>query len=284
MLQMKKVKYLVCFLVSVLVMQSCFQNMEEPEFNYPTGTPDPTGAYEALKIHLTFDQKILDVSTYQFIPSLMGDIEYVDGKIGKAIKLSKDTSYILLDRHPAIDELMRDTLSNLGSFTLAFWMNCERNKSATGIFTISNTKTFWGNLEVFFENTSSETEAFIKVHMNNIQSGANKESWQEVRFPNGFQKWNHVVFSYNGSKSEFNVYQNGVNVLKKDLDNYGPLKFENLGSLVIGTCQFQTQPSLTSGSGNQTWAGWYKGDFDDLRFYNKALSDADIKIMFEAKN
>ena len=49
--------------------------------------------------------------------------------------------------------------------------------------------------------------------------------------------------------------------------------------MVFGTVHFQTTPSLTSSSTRQDWASYLTGQLDEVRIYNKALSDAEISSL-----
>jgi len=60
---------------------------------------------------------------------------------------------------------------------------------------------------------------------------------------------------------------------------YGPLKFPTTEA-VIGTWQFQTNPSLTTSATAQSWAESYTGLLDNFRLYNKALSAAEVSALY----
>jgi hypothetical protein len=49
---------------------------------------------------------------------------------------------------------------------------------------------------------------------------------------------------------------------------------------VLGTWQFQTNPSLTASAGAQSWAESYVGLLDNFRIYDKALSSAEVSALF----
>ena len=61
---MKKIIYF--FLVSIFVIQACYQDMDnEPDFNYPESSSEPTGEHESLK---PVSYTHLDVYKRQILP------------------------------------------------------------------------------------------------------------------------------------------------------------------------------------------------------------------------
>lgn len=267
-------KLFVPALLLALMMQSCFQELEQnPPFDYPQQPPPP--AYNPKKVALTFENQAKDESTYRINTQMHGSATFVTGKNGKAYQGSED-SYILIKPNPAAypgDISLRDTIANLGSFTVAFWMKTAQPEKATGIFSISNTKKFWGNLDIFMEK-STDNEAFFKMHLYN---GVTEKWVSDIKIANAIGDWVHLTFRYSAETKKLSVFKDGEPVINKDFTGFGKIAYDDMGDLVVGTLQFQTNPSLTSGAKAQTWAANYKGLLDDFLFYNKALDDAEIK-------
>lgn len=282
---MKIMKYLLG-LSLVLTMQSCFQDFKEPAFNYPESKPAPSMDNSVPeKVKISFNSgKIEDEGYYQFTISAVGDGSVVNGGItDKAYKGATD-SYFLMLPHVEIQEEMIDTISGFKNLSLSLWMKSTPNKAATGIFSIPNTKEFWGNFDVFLDNNNSSTEAFFKVHIFNNVKGKGEERWAEVRIPNFFtDTWQHLVFSYDSAKSKLTVWHNASNIFESVYEDYGELNFKDIGSLLMGTLQFQTIPSQTSASEKQDWAGFYEGMLDNIHLYNEPLSQEDVKYIFNNK-
>lgn len=270
---MKKFIYHIVFIVA-LIMQSCFQDLDQnPDFNYPQQPPPPT--YAPQKLMLTFEDNAKDESNYKIQTQVIGKASFSDGKKGKAYQGAED-AYILITPNPATysgDISIRDTIANLGSFTIAFWMKTKQPEAATGIFSISNTKKFWGNLDIFMEK-SAGNEAFFKMHLYN----GNTEKWVgNAKIAGAIGDWVHLAFRYDAKTELLHIFKNGEIVIKEDFSNFGKIAYNDMGQLVVGTLQFQTKPSLTSAAEAQNWAKSYTGLLDEFRFYNKAISDSEIK-------
>lgn len=274
---MKKYIYssIALFLLAFMV-QSCFQDMDHPGFDYPEELPEKP--YNPMKIGLAFEDNLKDNSIYDFGITAGGTPRFVEGINGKAYQGAADT-YMIVET----PEALKDSIENLGSFTVAFWIKATKCNKATGIFGISNTKQFWGNLDIYLESYSdNETQAFFKVHLRN----GNIERTEEIRIDDVFiNDWVHLSFKYDEKTSKLTVYKNAEEILSRTLGEIsGKLKFSDVGNLVIGTLQFQTIPSLTESATAQDWGAHYLGALDQFHFYNKALKKSEIRNLYVTKD
>jgi len=269
------------------------QKLDRPELgDYPTD-PDPP-PYSDLKSEITFDDNANDAGENKLEPTELKAVTFVDGVSGKAAHFG-DGGYVL---YKGDDEITYpnefkaypgDTLANLGSFTLAFWMNGVGPVvgGAQGLFSISNSAEFWGNLDLFLENNDAGSEAFLKIHMFNagVASG-NGEEWSEIKIPGALDKWTHIAVVYDAATSKLNVYSDGVAVIPDKVlggGSYGRVKFNNFNGMVVGTYQFQTDPSLTN-HGPESWAKSFNGSIDQLRIYTRALSQSEVQAFVDGMN
>lgn len=169
-------------------------------------------------------------------------------------------------------------IKNMQSFTITEWVNTP--PPSTGIidiFTLSNTTKFWGNIELFFENGSDNSNGKLRLHV--FQNG-NDNTYSVDGVTSLFNTWTNIAFTYDAPSSTFTLYVNGSKVNSGTLANVsGPLSFADVGNLVFGTTQFQTTPSQTSGASSQPWASFLTGRLDEVRVYNKALSASDLQAL-----
>jgi hypothetical protein len=281
-------------LAASLAMTAC-QKMERPELKELILDPPPPD-YTDLKSFWSFENNLDDAGENN-LTATSTNVSYVAGINGQAAKIGAG-GYILL---PAVSDtneypngykgLPADTLKNLGSYTLSFWMNGVGpvKGGAQGLFSISNKAEYWGNLDLFLENHDNGSEAFLKVHMFNagVATG-NGDEWAEVKIPNALNKWTHIAVTYNATNSQISIFADGqpTEIAGKVLGggNYGKIKFNNFNGMVLGTYQFQTNPSLTDSHGAETWARSFNGALDQFRIYNRALSAAEITELFNSKN
>lgn len=296
---MKLSKIVIFSLFSILALGfliTACQKLDRPVLGPIIENPTPP-PYKALKSYWQFENNVTDEGENK-LTGTAKNLTYVPGISGQAVRFGAG-GYLLL---PAVKDTVKypneyialpaDTLRNLGSYTLSFWMNGVGpvQGGAQGVFAISNKSAFWGNLEIFLENHSNATdpsEAFLKIHMyNDSKAPANGEQWNELKIPGLLNKWSHLVVAYNAANSQISVYANGqpTSILNKVLDggNYGKIKFKDFNGMVLGNFAFQTTPSLTN-HGPEGWAREFNGAFDQFRIYNRALSAAEITELFTTK-
>ncbi|KRT14402.1 hypothetical protein ASU31_19715 [Pedobacter ginsenosidimutans] len=165
----------------------------------------------------------------------------------------------------------------LKSFTVSEWFNSPAPSTGIiGLFTLANTTQFWGNIEIFIENGSTATDGKLRIHLN--QGGSDKE-YQVNGVQNLFGKWVNLTVSYDQTTSTVKVYINGSRVAAIASTATGPLAFTNTGKFVFGTVQFQTTPSQTTGTTKQDWASFLTGQIDEVRLFDKALTDAEVSAL-----
>lgn len=177
-----------------------------------------------------------------------------------------------------------EKVQKLTSFTVTCWVKTPLNANGTvGLVDIANSSTFWGNLTLYFENNGNATTGNFTAR---TYEGVVKDGNDPfVKLTNPWNQWIHIAYSYNESNSTYTVYYNGTKVKTRVVEGLGALSFKNASKMVFGTSQFQTTPSLTSDTGKQDWASYLTGQLDEVRIYNKALSDKDISVLqrLEAK-
>jgi hypothetical protein len=184
-------------------------------------------------------------------------------------------SYVLSDASPA--------LANLHSFTISTWVNTPPpSVGVIGFFSLANTINFWGNIDMFFENGSDNTNGKVRVHMS--QNGGDF-TFAVDNVPNLFNKWVNIAVSYNETDAKCSLYVNGNLITAATVDKLtGPLAFKNVGKVVFGCVQFMTTPSQTSGSGPQDWASFNTGGTDQVRVYNSVLSAGNVSALYSLEN
>jgi len=114
------------------------------------------------------------------------------------------------------------------------------------------------------------------------QDSRNEPSKGGVQAPKGVNKWNHIVMTWDGSNSNFKIYQNGVKVSNPEWEvrgTTGPLNFFTPTKPLIG--------AWGSNLPGATPEGWQKpmtGSLDELRVFKKALTDAEISALFQLES
>lgn len=147
-------------------------------------------------------------------------------------------------------------------FSAAFWMKINAAPDRSGILSVGaaaedRTKGF----RLFREG--SATEQRIKL---NVGTGAG-ESWNDGGVIDvTLDEWVHVAISISQSKNT--IYFNGVEALSADMDGFDWTDCE----------------TITIGAGGETFSYWdHLSDlslYDELRFFNKALSQDEVQTIY----
>ncbi|RIV42238.1 LamG-like jellyroll fold domain-containing protein [Flagellimonas pelagia] len=169
----------------------------------------------------------------------------------------------------ATDSYLTFPMDNLKSteFSAAFWYKVNPTPDRAGILVVGDDETdrFQG-FRLFREGDA--TSQRIKL---NVGTGAG-ESWNDggvIDVAAG--EWVHVAISI--SQTQSTIYFNGVEMLTSTLS--APIDWTGCEELVIG-------------SGGPTFSYWDHGydasELDELRIFNKALTQSDVQIMINAAN
>lgn len=288
----------------VCVLSSCYKTFDAK--SYAPTKPLPTfGGYgtskeiesASLVDFFTFNGTYAD-SLGGLTGKTEGNIGFTQGVSGKAYQGAVNSSLVFSNPGP---------LKSLSSFTVAFWMNTPNiNGLARGIFSLNNPTDFWGSMDIYMDNPpSDDTHAdtiMFKVHMNNASGVPYGAYFLQAKVPNAVSKWTHMVVTYDAGSSIFNIYENGKAIgvagvagtsgyvispvmPGSDPGNppvtpWGPITWPNPTAAVIGTWQFQTNPSLTGSASAQGWAESFVGALDNFRVYDKALTTIEVNALY----
>jgi hypothetical protein len=195
------------------------------------------------------------------------------GISGQGLQVSS-TGYVVTNTPTAV--------KSLHSFTISVWVNMPLNTGAAGIVSVAHTQNFWGNFDIFFDNGGTATTGVLKVHVYN-KSGSitGSDAWEggyTVSKP--WNTWTQILVTYDDTASTVNVYYDGALAGTNTVTGFAPLDWSQVGQMVFGTLQFQTNPSLTAGSGSQPWAASVNGAIDQVRVYNTPLSATEASALY----
>lgn len=169
------------------------------------------------------------------------------------------------------------SVTGLHSFTITYWVNSPApSNGVIGLVNLAKTDAFWGNIDMFFENGSTSANGKFRAH---IQNGATDAWVSKDGIVNLFDAWVAIGVSYDQAADKFKLYINGSPIYTNIVAGFGPINFTNTGKLVFGAVQFMTTPSQTSNHGAESWASFLTGRLDEVRIYNKALSDTDVSAL-----
>ena len=250
------------------------------------GKVDPsTIATANLVAYMPFDDNALE-TIGNITPSQQPNVTYVVGRRGKAYQ-GASGAYL---RYNLPDN---SKLKTLKSYTVAMWIKSPKVDGTPVPKVIEIGKSddlFWGNLTIMIERLTDPgaDSLFFKLHFKKV--GVPWEGqWIEAK-KSIFQvnKWMHLVFQYDATTSKFMVYKDGVKVefpaavenryANDQQEPLGDLNFVNADVLNIGAWRPKTDSQATD-----EWMGWFMGNLDELRVYDKALSATEVKALYDAE-
>lgn len=267
-------------LVCGMILMSC---KKEPDPN--AGKTDPsTIATTSLVAYFPFDGNGTETIA-SLTPTVTTGVTYVTGRRGQAYQGANQAR--LLYTLPAASKL-----KTLTSFSIAMWF---KSPLVTGdpeptIFEIGKSDDlFWGNLKLSLNRLNATADS-LQLHAFFLKTGV-EWSGQHIGYSDNLfliNHWMHLVFQYNATTSKFMIYKDGVKVVtntgvedRKEGSNGNPLgalAFANADKINIGAWRPKSE-----GTATDAWMGWFLGNLDELRVYDKALTATEVKALYDAE-
>lgn len=180
-------------------------------------------------------------------------------------------------------------LNGLPNATVSAWVNVKNNGSAPScFFSLTRPNEWAGNVNLMAETGWRKATSDTLVLKGLVVTKVNgNDSWQDSRnepskggdqVPKLAGNWAHVVMTWDGATSMFKIYANGVKISNPEWEQRGttgPLNFTTPTKAIIGA--WGTNISGTP----EGWQIPMTGLVDEVRVYNKALSDADISALYQ---
>ncbi len=191
--------------------------------------------------------------------------------------------------------------TNAKSYTIAMWVKSPQLVAGAGPGTmpwiqLNGGDANMGSIYVGLQdrNTTENPDAnlCIKNFLYSDRMPWKGQEWwglEEPDFPK--DKWFHYAIEYNADSSAYRIFSNG-----KYLTNQvrygdavpgdgspqpllGDLKFINMTKLYFGVFE-----KNALGTASESWMlGFFKGNLDEVRIYDKALTDDEIKNLYAAE-
>jgi hypothetical protein len=204
---------------------------------------------------------------------------YETGVKGKAVKLAQ--GYLSYNEIAA--------LNSLPSNSVSLWAKFDNNGTHPSVFFSLTRPNEWaGNLNIMSEtgwkpagNDTLVIKGLLVTRIDgnpSFQDSRNEPSLGGVQAAKGTNQWHHLVASYDGATSNYKIYMDGVKISNPEWEprgTTGPLTFTTPTKLIIGAWL----PNLPGGTAD-AWQVPLTGSVDELRVFNKALTDAEINSLY----
>jgi hypothetical protein len=299
---MKKIKLFSGIAVIALVLGMSFTSCKSSTNDPNAGKTDPsTIATADLVAYFPFNGNGKDSIT-GMAPVSSGNVTYATAKRKSGFQ-GNNLGYFLYNL-PTTSKLR-----TLKAFSVAMWLNEPQIPNGVDpvpmILQITNDDdNFWGNLSLSQDRMGTLTP-LAPVDSLNLKTVFHSQTavWnnQFINFPTPSikaSKWTHLIFQYDNVSSTFSVYVNGAKVTGALATAWAPryadakpatgvqppfgdMVFNKASKLILGggwaTKIIQT-PAATD-----TWMGWFSGTMDELRIYDRALTDVEVQALYAAE-
>lgn len=267
-------------------------------------TPPPLGGYVSsdsvassnLVLYWNFDGNANE--TKMGMTATSNAVTYTTGVRGQAYQ-GGTGAYATL-AIPTADTAALST--GLGSYSISFWYKMPSQQpdgNPGGVFFLSGTNTL---NELIYEFEHYAPVSGDSVNFHNGFTNLGSAGWQGFTMAawdtSGIAKWVHLTATYDGTSSTYVVYENGTpiynasawgyllsNILYQGANNppgsditQGPIKWTGDApkTIYIGTWP----PTLYGVSATLGANGCFLGNIDELRVFNKALSQQEVAGLF----
>ncbi len=214
-------------------------------------------------------------------PSNSVNASFVTGAKGKAVKFAE--GYLA---YPEIS-----ALNSLPNMSVSLWANFDNNGAfPSPFFTLSRANEWAGNINLMSEtgwkkagNDTLVVKGLIvtnKAGNPSFQDSRNEPSKGGDQTPKGVNKWHQLVMTWDGTSSNFKIYVDGKKVSNPEWEprgTTGPLVFFTPTKPVIGAWG----TNVPGGGTAEAWQKPLTGSVDELRVFNKALTDAEINSLYQ---
>lgn len=286
-----KINYLFSALIigALFTIASCSKDEELPQIDGYNSSDEV--ASTNLKAHWTFDSNNNEVISGTAPSSTFGTVGSTDGQMGKALQLTKGGLVF-----PAIANI--NTANALNNFTVSLWLKTAGNKGTAnegfsaffGLIPTGVTD-IWGDVMACAETSrhlpasdTLELKNLLNTHLedgsNSLQDNVATLNGDKGKYFLGANKWSHYVRRWDATTHQFSIFGDGDDVgAYSDRGTTGveimavPVQavFGSLASSDIG---------FTGAPEQQSWNPWATASIDDVRVFNTALSNAEIKALF----
>lgn len=181
-------------------------------------------------------------------------------------------------------------LNSLPNMTVSTWAKFDNNGThPTCFFTMTRPNEWAGNINLMSEtgwkkagNDTLVVKGLVVTKVANnpsFQDSRNEPSKGGVQVPKGVNIWHQLVMTWDGATSNYKIYVDGVKVNNPEWEQRGttgPLSFFTPTKPVIGAWG----TNLPGGTA-EAWQKPMTGAVDELRVFNKALTDAEISALYQ---
>lgn len=286
---MKKLNFIGLFAVVALLASVSFTSCNEDKDPDPyEGKTNPSTIAESnLVAYFPLESATAAIETGVGITysKSSGAASFAVGRRGNAYKGSTTAGYLEFNVATSAN-----AFKSMSEYTYAAWIKSPKpTDGAASAFSLNGGDANMGNLNFIVESGSNADSLALKSYLYNSATTWKGQDFYLHNKAFLSDKWVHIVSSYNKTTSTMSYYANGVLVKTQikfadgEVDGVQP----KLGALTFGADMTKFNigawPKLAAGTATDSWMVYFPGMIDEIRFYNKALTDAEVKALYDAE-
>jgi len=247
--QKMKLRFVFCYSV-LLILTSCKKDSPETK----PGSPLDNG----MIAYYPFDGSANDHSGNNYHLTVTAATLSADrfGKSSNAYSFNGTGAFMTIPNY--------DIADSIDNFTISLWAKPIMENGQAYLISLSTPSAYTHSIQLI-RNTNSY-QSWIEIVRCTPGTSLCSYQYSTQSLPDTIHdQWTHIVVGQNNS-SPF-LYVNGQELFVPGL-HYAPISFANGGTI---------------GSANSGSSGFFKGDLDDIRIYNRMLSREEIQQLFSDK-
>ena len=215
----------------------------------------PSAPSDGLRAQFAFEDNLAGLTKSREVETRRGEVTYVDGQVGRAVRLSGQTHVTFGQEHSVGDH----------PFSIALWMRASRPSAKSLFHKIADAESRTG-LELFL-GKSEKTGAYRRgqtLYVRLVHQWPDNAVLLESEQKLSLNDWHQITVSSDGSGTAggVSVYLNGKAAEMK-------VTRDSLSGSIAN--------SRPIGIGDASVGEPYKGDIDDLRVYDRVLGEAEVE-------
>ena len=267
----------------VLLAASC-QKMDRPALgDYPQDANPPGGP---LKFYAAFDGTTADplmnaVDSIRANFASSNPLTSVDGVSGKGVK-GESQKFIRYAKP-------NDWAKFAKSFTIAFWYKRDgQTKNNTGTngpeypISFKSSNGHWSGANMFVIIEGNNAACAVKVMIADANNADNWFTWEGGNTIPGLlnNNWRHMALVYSAATSGMTLYIDGV--ANSNVRVWGTHGDINIDDTKISEMRIGAGPGTNYSSDDWLSSSW-KGELDQFRMYDVALSVSEVQALFNGR-
>jgi len=267
----------------VLLAASC-QKMDRPALgDYPQDANPPGGP---LKFYAAFDGTTADplmnaVDSIRANFASSNPLTSVDGVSGKGVK-GESQKFIRYAKP-------NDWAKFAKSFTIAFWYKRDgQTKNNTGTngpeypISFKSSNGHWSGANMFVIIEGNNAACAVKVMIADANNADNWFTWEGGNTIPGLlnNNWRHMALVYSAATSGMTLYIDGV--ANSNVRVWGTHGDINIDDTKISEMRIGAGPGTNYSSDDWLSSSW-KGELDQFRMYDIALSASEVQALFNGR-